>query len=218
MSEDTRTTQEFQEEPSVTPPPFGDRLIGRVLLTLFSIALFGLLLGGLSLLMIHLRAASPPEGNVVVASIDLKPYQRIRAGDVVLGQVGTSVDGTVLTDTASLVGQAIALRAIQEGEAVPAESVVIFPATVDLNNTVILAIPSPAEPAIVSALEPGLPVLVIGSTMSETVSPSVYSAIVPLVHVTDTQAVIAVRPDVAMQLSLYLPPWGRVILAPTTDR
>lgn len=218
MSEETKTTPEFQKEFPVAPLPFGDRLIGRILLTLLSIALFGVLLGGLSLLMIRLRAAPPPEGNVAVASSDLKPYQRIRAGDVVLGQVGTSVDGTVFTDTAPLVDQAIALEAIDEGEAVPAESVVIFPTSVDLNNTVILAIPLPAEPATVSALEPGLPVLVIGSTVSETVSPSVYSAIVPLVHVTDTQAVIAVRPEIAMQLSLYLPPWGRVVLAPTTDR
>jgi len=218
VSEDTRTTQEFQEEPSVTPPPFGDRLIGRILLTLFSTALFGLLLGGLSFLMIHLRAALPPDGNVVVAYIDLKPYQRIRAGDVVLDQVGTSVDGTVLTDTASLVDQAITLQAIHEGEAVPTESVVIFPATVDLNDTIILAIPLPAEPSIVSSLEPGLPVLVIGSMVSETVSPSVYSAIVPLIHITDTQAVIAVRPETAMHLSRYLPPWGRVLMIPTTDR
>jgi hypothetical protein len=218
VTEDARTIQEFQEEPSVTPLPFGNQVVGRILLTMLSIVLFGVLLGGLSLLMVRLRAAPPPKGNVVVASIDLKPYQRIRAGDVALDQVRTSVDGTVLTDTASLVDQAITLQAIDEGEAVPAESVVVFPTTVDLNNTVILAIPLLAEQSLVSALEPGLPVLAIGSMVSETASSSVYSAVVPLAQVTGTQAIVVVRPEIAAQLSLYLPPWGKVILAPTTDR
>jgi len=51
---------------------------------------------------------------------------------VALGQVDTAVDGTVLTGTVPLVGQAIVLRAIGEGEAVTAESVVAFPTTVVL--------------------------------------------------------------------------------------
>lgn len=209
--------QEFQVEPTVTPLPFGDRIVGRILLTMLSLVLLGGLLG-LSWLMIRLRTPPPPEGLIVVAAHDLKPYERLGVGDVELAGVHSAVEGTVLTDTVPLLNQAIVLQAIDEGKAVTAESVITFSSTVVLTDTVLLAVPLPPEKATVPALEPGLPVLLIGATVSDTVATFVYSTTVFLIDITDAEAVVAVRPEVAARLSLYLPPRGRVILAPTIER
>ena len=99
-----------------------------------------------------------------------------------LGQVDTAVDGTVLTGTVPLVGQAIVLRAIGEGEAVTVESVMMFPTTVILTGYSRSggSITPREQRATVPALEPGASVLVIGTIVSDTLSPSVYSITVPL--------------------------------------
>jgi hypothetical protein len=218
MTGDSQMMQDFSQEPSVTPLPFIERPIGRILLTALSIALLGILLGVLSRLMIRLKTPRPPESAIVVASHDLRPYQRLGVEDVELGQVLSTVAGTVLTDTAPLLNQAIVLQAINEGQAVTAESVITFPVTIVLTDTVILAIPLPPEKATLPALEPGSSVWIIGATISDTVTTPIYSTTVPLVDVTDAEALVAVRPEVAAHISLYLPPWGRVVLAPATDR
>jgi hypothetical protein len=215
MTGDSQMMQDFSQEPSVTPLPFIERPIGRILLTALSIALLGILLGVLSGWMIRLKTPRPPESTIVVASHDLRPYQLLGGEDLELGHVPSAVAGTVLTDTVPLLEQAIVLQAIDEGQAVTAESVITFPATIGLTDTLILAIPLPPEKVTLPALEPGSSVWIIGSTISDTVTTPIYSTTVPLVGVTGVEAVVAVRPEVAAHISLYLPPWGRVILAPT---
>ncbi len=217
MTGDSQIMQDFSQEPSVKPLPFIERPIGRILLSALSIALLGILLGVLSGWIIRLKTPPPPENAILVASHDLRPYQRLGGEDVELDQVLSAVAGTVLTDTAPLLNQAIVLQAIDEGQAVTAESVITFPVTIVLTDTVILAIPLPPEKATLPALEPGSSVWVIGATLSDTVTTPIYSTTVPLVDVTDAEAVVAVRPEVAAHISFYLLPWGRVILAPTTS-
>jgi len=117
-----------------------------------------------------------------------------------------------------LLNQAVLLDVIDKGAAVTTESVITFPTTVKLTDTVILNIPLPPEKATIPALEPGLSVLIIGATISDTVTTPTYSTTVPLVDVTHAEAIVAVQPEVAARLSFYLSPWGQLTLTPTIDR
>ena len=213
MSPDPPTA--FEDEPIVRPLPFLHRPFGRVVSMVLVIALLVGLLGGLSCLMSNRRI--PPSYPVVVAAQDLRPYQRLEEEDVEMGQVDHVVDGTVLTDTTQLPERSMVLREVDKGQAITADSVVIFPSAVIPTDAVILAIPLSQVQATFPALESGSTVLVIGVTLSDTVSPSVYPVTVPLVDVTDSEVVIAVSPRVAVELSSHFAPRGQLVLAPTAN-
>jgi hypothetical protein len=218
MTEMSQLPSRFQEEPPVTPLPLRYRPMGRILQILLIIVISAALLGAFSWLMARRNTQASPRGKIVVAARDLKPYQHLQAGDISLDRVDSHVAGTVLTDFSPLVDGAITLRAIDKGAAVTAESVTVFPAGVDLASTVILSIPMSANEAVRSALEPGMSVLVIANAVSDTVASSVTSVTVPLVDLTEKDAIVAASPEVAVQLSLCLPPQGRLVLAPAIDR
>ena len=201
------------EEPQVTRLPFGDTTVGKLLQVVGVV----LILGALCYLMASRNAAPTARREAVVAARELRAYRRLQEGDLAMAYVEGAAEGTLLTDQGPLVGQAVLLRDTGEGEAVTAEGVVVFPPSVVLTGTVLISLPL-AEGTTAAALEPGLPVLVVATTLSETVGAPVLAITVPLVDVSEDQAVVAVQPRVAARLSFYLPPWGRVILAPALGR
>lgn len=197
--------------PDVTPLPFFERPVGRLWLVLLGIGLLGVLAWS-----IRACAPAPQAAMVVVAAGDLRPYQRFEAAELELAEKSGLDEQKVFTEVTSLLSQSVLVREAEEGQVVTREMVVTFEPSVALTGTVALALPLPT--AARAGLQPGSEVLLIGTPISESVSTDVYTAVVPLLDLTEDAAVIAVSPQSAEQLSLYLPPRGQVVLASRVDR
>jgi hypothetical protein len=197
--------------PDVSPLPFFERPVGRLLSVVLGFAL-------LAVLAYIIRACKPVSETltVVVAAGDLHPYQHFEANELKLEEKSGLDETKAFTDVTPLLSQAVLVREVEEGQVLTRERVVTFEPSVALTGTVALALPLPA--AARAGLQPGSEVLLIGTLVGEGMSADIYTAVVPLLDLTEDAAVIAVSPQDAEQVSLYLPPRGQVVLASRVDR
>jgi hypothetical protein len=188
-----------------------ERPVGRLLLVVLGLVLLGMLAG-----ITKACAPVPETATVVVAADDLQPYHIFEVIELKLEEKSGLNATEVFTDVTPLLSQAVLVREAKEGQVVTREMVVTFEPSVALTGTLALALPLPA--AARAGLRPGWEVLLVGTLISESMPAEVYTAVVPLLDLTGDAAVIAVPPQSAEQLSLYLPPRGQVVLASRIDR
>jgi hypothetical protein len=206
----------FTTVPDVSPLDFRDTAFARYGVSLLALILIGAAFFCTSQIFSALRK-QPTIPNAIVAAADLQAYQVIDLSDVVLKEVETPQQGSVLTDTNFITGNVIVVKPIKKEEAITAGAIVTFPAAIDLNGTVILSLPLSGADLLTSTLKAGQAVLAIGTAISETPLSAVYSTTVPLIELRGTSAIVAVQPEEAANLSLYFPPRGFIVLAPTLE-
>jgi len=197
--------------PDVRPLPFFERPVGCLLLVLLGMGLLGVLAWS-----IRACAPAPETMTIVVAAGNLYPYQRLEAVDLKLEEKSGLDETEVFTDVTSLLSQTVLVREAEEGQVLTRDMVLTFDPSVALTGTVALALPLSATAR--AGLQPGSEVLLVGTLIREGMPADVYTAVVPLLDLTEDAAVIAVSPQSAEQLSVYLPPRGQVVLASHVDR